>query len=70
MEEETSGFGTLDFRVGFNPIKGVSIGAAVLNIFDKTYYEHLNYSYTNSNTLSGRINEPGRNFTTYIKYKF
>jgi len=70
MEQETPGFGTLDFRIGFEPYKGLSIGAAVLNIFDKIYYEHLNFSYSNSNVLSGKIYEPGRNFTTYIKYKF
>ena len=70
MEQETPGFGTLDLRVGFEPYKGLSIGAALLNIFDKTYYEHLNFSYSNSNILSGKIYEPGRNFTTYIKYKF
>lgn len=70
MEQETPGFGTLDFRIGLEPYKVLSIGAAVLNIFDKTYYEHLNFSYSNSNILSGKIYEPGRNFTTYIKYKF
>jgi len=70
MEQETPGFGTLDLRIGVEPYKGLSIGAAVLNVFDKTYYEHLNFSYTNSNILSGKIYEPGRNFTTYIKYKF
>ncbi len=70
MEEETPGFGTLDFRAGYSPFEGVSIGVAMLNIFDKNYYEHLNFSYQNSNILSGKIYEPGRNFTTYIKYKF
>ncbi len=70
MEQETPGFGTLDFRIGLEPFKGFTIGAAVLNIFDKIYYEHLNFSYKNSNTLSGKIYEPGRNFTTYLKYKF
>jgi iron complex outermembrane receptor protein len=70
MEQETPGFGTLDFRAGIEPFKGFSIGFAVLNIFDKTYYEHLNFSYNNSNTLSGNIYEPGRNFTTYLKYQF
>ncbi|PHQ56812.1 MAG: TonB-dependent receptor [Lutibacter sp.] len=70
MEEETPGFGTLDLRVGFEPYKGLSMGAALLNIFDKTYFEHLNFSYSNSNTLSGKIYESGRNFTTYVKYEF
>ena len=70
LEEETPGFGTLDFRAGLEPVKGFSIGFAVLNIFDAMYYEHLNFAYSNSNTLSGKIYEPGRNFTTYFKYKF
>lgn len=70
MEQESPGFGTLDIRAGFEPFEGFSIGAALLNVFDKTYYEHLNFSYSNSNTLSGKIYESGRNFTTYIKYKF
>jgi len=70
MENETPGFGTLDFRAGFEPFKNISVGAAILNIFDKTYYEHLNFAYKNSNTLSGKIYEPGRNFTLYVKYKF
>ncbi len=70
MEQKSPGFGTMDLRLGFEPYKRISIGAALLNIFDKTYYEHLNFSYSNSNTLSGKIFEPGRNFTTYIKYKF
>ena len=70
MEQESPGFSTFDLRVGYEPISKLSIGAAVLNIFDEAYYEHLNYSYTNSNVLSGRIYEPGRSFTTYIKYSF
>ncbi|MFK5891341.1 MAG: TonB-dependent receptor [Flavobacteriaceae bacterium] len=70
MEEKSPGFGTVDIRTGFEPYKGLSIGAALLNVFDKTYYEHLNFSYSNSNILSGKIFEPGRNFTTYIKYNF
>lgn len=70
MEQVSPGFGTLDFRVGYEPIVGLSIGAAILNIFDKTYYEHLNFSFKNSDTLSGKIYESGRNFTTYIKYEF
>ncbi|MFK5879272.1 MAG: TonB-dependent receptor [Flavobacteriaceae bacterium] len=70
MEEEALGFATVDLRVGYEPFKNISVGAAVLNIFDTTYYEHLNFSYANSNTLMGKIYEPGRNFTTYIKYSF
>jgi len=70
MEQESPSFGTLDFRAGVEPIIGLSVGAAVLNIFDTTYYEHLNFSYKNANMLSGKIYEPGRNFTVFIKYNF
>jgi iron complex outermembrane receptor protein len=69
-ETETAGFGTLDFSAGFKPFKNFSIGASVLNLFDKAYYEHLNFSFKNSNTNSGRIFETGRNFTLYANYKF
>lgn len=70
MEEETPGFVTFDISAGYKPLKNLTIGGAVLNIFDKAYYEHLNYSYQNSNILNGRIYEPGRNFTLYINYNF
>ncbi|SNR52509.1 iron complex outermembrane recepter protein [Lutibacter agarilyticus] len=70
MEEESPSFTTVDFRAGYQPVQGLSIGAAVLNIFDEAYYEHLNYSYKNSSILSGRIYEPGRNFTVFVKYSF
>lgn len=70
MEEESPSFTTVDFRAGYEPIAGLSIGAAVLNIFDEAYYEHLNYSYKNSSILSGKIYEPGRNFTAFVKYSF
>jgi len=70
MEQESPSFTTVDFRAGYEPIAGLSFGAAVLNMFDVAYYEHLNYAYKNSNINSGRIYEPGRNFTVFVKYKF
>ncbi|MDZ7615172.1 MAG: TonB-dependent receptor [Flavobacteriaceae bacterium] len=69
-EEETPGFATFDISAGFVPFKGLSIGAAILNIFDKAYYEHLNFAYNGADLLSGRIYEPGRNFTFYATYNF
>lgn len=69
-ENETPGFATFDISAGVKPFKGMTVGAAVLNIFDKAYYEHLNFSYINSNIMSGRILEPGRNFTIYLNYSF
>jgi iron complex outermembrane receptor protein len=66
----TPGFATFDLSAGLKPFKGFSVGAAVLNIFDTDYYEHLNFSYRNSDLLNGRIYEPGRNFTLYVTYSF
>jgi iron complex outermembrane receptor protein len=68
MEKESPGYGTTDIRLGFEPLKNLTMGFAVLNIFDKAYYDHLNFTYKNSNLNAERILETGRNFTTYIKY--
>ena len=70
MEQESDDFATFDFSVGVEPFKNLTIGASILNIFDTDYYEHLNFSYKNSTLLSGRIFEPGRNFTFRVYYKF
>ncbi|HHE65459.1 MAG TPA: TonB-dependent receptor, partial [Bacteroidetes bacterium] len=40
-EEETPGFATFDISAGFKPFKRFTVGGAILNIFDKAYYEHL-----------------------------
>ena len=70
-EYETPGHTTLDLRVGYKPTKGLSIGGAVLNIFDEAYYNHLNFSFANADEFNGRkIYEVGRNFSLYIKYDF
>ncbi len=70
-ETETPGYETLDFRLGVKPFKNVSIGLAALNIFDETYYNHLNFSFVNQVDF-GRvpINDPGRNFSVFAKYQF
>ena len=68
-ENETPGFEVFDFRAGVRPVTGLSIGAAVLNIFDKNFYEHLNRGYSNL-PESGLIYEPGRNLTAYVKFEF
>lgn len=70
MEQDSNDFATFDLSIGVEPFKNLTIGASILNIFDTAYYEHLNFSYTNSNLLSGRIYEPGRNFTFRVHYKF
>lgn len=68
-ETTTPGFSVFDFRAGVEPLKGVSLGAAVQNIFNRQYREHLNRAYRNLPT-QGVIYEPGRNFTLFAKYSF
>ncbi|MEZ4908550.1 MAG: TonB-dependent receptor [Saprospiraceae bacterium] len=68
----TPAYNTFDFRAGYKPLENLTIGLAVLNVFDKAYYTHLSYSYTNTTAeyLGNKIYEPGRSFSFYIKYKF
>lgn len=70
-ELETKGYETIDLRVGFRPIEDLSIGFAGLNIFNKTYHDHLNFAFRNQESLNMiPINEPGRNFSVFIQYQF
>ena len=70
-EQETAGYETLDLRLGIKPIKNVQLGVAVLNVFDKTYNNHLNFSFVNQADF-GRIpiNDPGRNISAFVQYSF
>lgn len=70
-ETSTEGYQTLDIRFGFNPFKNSSLGFAVINVFDKTYNNHLNFSFNNQDGF-GRtpITEPGRNLTAFFQYSF
>jgi iron complex outermembrane receptor protein len=68
-EASTPEFFVFDIRAGIRPFKGLSLGAAVLNVFDVNYYEHLNRGYRNT-VEQGLIYEPGRNVTFYLKYEF
>ncbi len=70
-ETTTDGYKTLDIRLGLKPIKNITLGVAVLNVFDETYNNHLNFSYTNQADFgSTPITEPGRNFSAFLQYKF
>ncbi len=69
QEGSTPSFSTFDLRAGVEPLKGVSLGVAVLNVFDRQYREHLNRAYRNMPT-QGIIFEPGRNITLFAKYRF
>jgi len=57
--------------MGLKPIKNTTLGIAVVNILDKSYNNHLNFSFTNQ-TDFGRtpITEPDRNFSAFLQYKF
>ena len=70
-ETKTDGYQTLDLRLGVKPFKDVSLGVAVLNVFDETYHNHLNFSFNNQANF-GRvpINESGRNITVFLQKKF
>lgn len=68
-ESSTPGFSVYDFRAGFEPLKGLNFGFAVLNVLDRQFREHLNRAYRNMPEQS-IIFEPGRNLTLFLKYSF
>ncbi|MCB9300058.1 MAG: TonB-dependent receptor [Lewinellaceae bacterium] len=68
-ESETPGFNVFDLKVFVRPLPGLSVGAAVLNLLDRNYYEHLNRGYRNM-PVDGLIYEPGRNVTLFVQYSF
>lgn len=69
-ETETPAYFLLDLRAGIKPSANITIGAAVLNIFDQKYYNHLNFSYKNSDINSGKVYESGRSVSLFAKYNF
>jgi iron complex outermembrane receptor protein len=70
-EQETPGYATLDLRLGVKPVKNLNVGLAVLNVFDKTYNNHLNFSFVNQADFGlVPINDPGRNFSIFAQYDF
>ncbi|WP_181899459.1 TonB-dependent receptor domain-containing protein [Flagellimonas nanhaiensis] len=70
-EQVTDGYGLLDFRFGAKPFKHFTLGVAAMNIFDKTYNNHMNFSFVNQADF-GRvpINDPGRSFSAFVQYSF
>ena len=70
-ETSTAGYEVLDVRLGFIPINNLTLGVAALNVFDKNYHNHLNFSYKNQAGFGAiPINDPGRNFSVFVQYKF
>lgn len=70
-ETSTPGYEVLDLRLGVVPFKNLTLGVAALNVFDETYHNHLNFSFNNQADF-GRtpINDPGRNLSAFVQYKF
>ncbi|MBZ9651874.1 TonB-dependent receptor domain-containing protein [Psychroflexus montanilacus] len=72
--QATPGYQLVDFRLGYELIPGLNLGAAVLNAFDEQYYDHLNFAFRNqaNANLSSmeRLTDPGQNFTVFVKYAF
>jgi len=58
-EPVTPGFSLLNFSVLYKVSKNMSINAGVNNIFDVSYYEHLNCRIVGS---TEKLYEPGRMF--------
>ncbi len=70
-EQITPGYEVLDLRLGVVPIKNLTLGVAALNVFDNAYSNHLNFAFNNQADF-GRvpINDPGRNLSAFVQYKF
>ena len=70
-ETVTDGYEVLDIRLGIVPIKNVTLGVAALNVFDVAYNNHLNFSFANQADFERiPINDPGRNLSAFVQYKF
>lgn len=70
-ETTTPGYEIMDLRLGVVPYKNLTLGVAALNVFDETYYNHLNFSFNNQADFTRTpINDPGRNLTAFVQYKF
>lgn len=65
-EAETPGFALLNFSVKADLTKNISLSGGVHNIFDRSYYEHLNRKILGT---QGKLYEPGRVFFVNVKVK-
>ena len=65
-EPYTPGFALLNFSVKYNIIKYVSVSGGINNIFDRSYYEHLNRKIIGT---TGKLYEPGRVFFVTLNVK-
>lgn len=72
--QNTASYQLFDLRIGYEVFPNLSLGSALLNVFDKKYFDHLNFAFRNQGSagLSGmeRLTDPGRNLTFFVKYDF
>ncbi len=68
-ETSTPGFSVFNLFISYSPLKLLEIYAAVTNITNKNYVEHLSRPYKNMNT-NELFYEPGRSFNIGILFKF
>ena len=67
QESPTPGFGILSLRTGTSFFQHLNLTAAVMNIFDVAYAEHLNRRMK----ADGQpLLEPGRSFTVNLQYMY
>lgn len=70
-ESPTDGYSLLDVEAGVKPLENLTIGASVLNLTNRLYHNHLNFSFSNLAGFGKEfIPEPGRNFTVFVSFKF
>lgn len=60
--------------MGYEVLPNLNLGAAVLNLFDTQYFDHLNFAFRNQGDAGlsemERLTDPGLNFTVFLKYDF
>ena len=66
-EEETPGFALMDLSVRWNITKFLDLNTGVSNVFDRSYYEHLNRRIIGSRE---NLYEPGRVFFVSVYAHF
>ena len=68
-ESTTPGFNVFNLFINYSPWKFLSINAAITNIFNENYVEHLSRAYKSMETQS-LYYEPGRSLNIGVRFKF
>lgn len=68
-ESTTPGFNVFNLYINYSPWEFLDINAAITNIFDENYVEHLSRAYKSMESQS-LYYEPGRSFNLGLRFKF